>query len=138
MSLELLNPPELGTPSGWNNGLLAPAGARLLFVAGQTATDDSGTVPDIGFVDQWARVLDRVLTIVRAAGGGPNDIARMTVFVSDRQAYLDSRKALGIVWRERMGKHYPAMALVEVQALVDPHAMVEIETTAVIAYEPHP
>lgn len=133
MSLEILNPDVLGTPSGWNHGLLAPAGGRLLFVAGQSASDEAGTVPDIGFVEQWAVILDKILAVVREGGGGPQDIARMTVFVTDRQAYLDNLEPLGAAWRERMAKHYPAMALVEVKALVDARAMVEIEATAVIA-----
>lgn len=132
MSLEIFNPSELGTPSGWNNGLLAPAGGRLLFVAGQSASDATGSVPEIGFVEQWASILDKILAVVRAAGGKPDDIARMTVYVTDRQAYLDNLKPLGAIWRERLGKHYPAMALVEVTALVDAHAMIEIEATAVL------
>jgi enamine deaminase RidA (YjgF/YER057c/UK114 family) len=132
MSLEIFNPSELGTPSGWNNGLLAPAGGRLLFVAGQSASDESGSVPEIGFVEQWASILDKILVVVRAAGGQPDDIARMTVYVTNRQAYLDNLKPLGAIWRERLGKHYPAMALVEVSALVDAHAMIEIEATAVL------
>jgi enamine deaminase RidA (YjgF/YER057c/UK114 family) len=132
MSLEIFNPSELGTPSGWNNGLLAPAGGRLLFVAGQSASDETGSVPEIGFVEQWASILDKILVVVRAAGGQPDDIARMTVYVTNRQAYLDNLKPLGAIWRERLGKHYPAMALVEVSALVDAHAMIEIEATAVL------
>ncbi len=132
MSLEIFNPSELGTPSGWNNGLLAPAGGRLLFVAGQSASDATGSVPEIGFVEQWASILDKILAVVRAAGGKPDDIARMTVYVTDRQAYLDNLKPLAAIWRERLGKHYPAMALVEVTALVDAHAMIEIEATAVL------
>lgn len=132
MSLEIFNPSELGTPSGWNNGLLAPAGGRLLFVAGQSASDETGSVPEIGFVEQWASILDKILAVVRAAGGKPDDIARMTVYVTDRQSYLDNLKPLGAIWRERLGKHYPAMAIVEVTALVDAHAMIEIEATAVL------
>ncbi len=132
MSLEILNPADLGIPSGWNNGLLAPAGGRLLFVAGQSASDETGFVPDIGFVEQWARILDKILAVVRHAGGNPEDIARMTVYITDRKAYLDNLTPLGAIWRERLGKHYPAMALVEVTALVDARAMVEIEATAVV------
>jgi enamine deaminase RidA (YjgF/YER057c/UK114 family) len=83
-------------------------------------------------VEQWERALDRVVTVVRAAGGSPEDIGRMTVYVTDRAAYLTARRALGEVHRRHMGKHYPAMALVLVQALVDEGALVEIEATAVI------
>jgi enamine deaminase RidA (YjgF/YER057c/UK114 family) len=104
-----------------------------LFVAGQSASDASGGVPDVGFVEQWELILDKILLIVQEAGGRPTDIARMTVYVTDRQAYIENLKPLGAAWRSRLGKHYPAMALVEVAALVDERAMVEIEATAVIA-----
>lgn len=126
MSFEILNPEPLGRPSGWNNGLLAPPGGRILFVAGQTAP----AAP--GLVAQWEAALERVLAVVRAARGGPQDIGRMTVYVTDKAAYLAGRPALGEIHRRLMGKHYPAMALVEVKALVDPGALVEIEATAVI------
>ena len=132
MTLEIINPESLGVPRGWNHGLLGPAGGRVLFVAGQTALDASGRVPNTGFVDQFANALENVLTVVREAGGGPTDIARMTVYVTDIVAYRASRKPLGEAYRGVMGKHFPAMALVEVAALVDSNAKVEIEATAVI------
>ena len=126
MSFEILNPEPLGRPSGWNNGLLAPPGGRVLFVAGQTAPGVSGLVA------QWEGALERVLAVVRAAGGGSQDIGRLTIYVTDKPAYLAGRPALGEIHRRLMGRHYPAMALVEVKALVDPGALVEIEATAVI------
>ena len=128
MSFDIINPSPLGQPSGWNNGMLGPAGGRVLFVAGQTAAGAAG------IVEQWERALERVVTVVRAAGGAPEDIGRMTVYVTDRAAYLVARRALGEVHRRHMGKHYPAMALVEVKALVDEGALVEIEATAVIPW----
>ena len=127
MTFRIVNPDVLGRPSGWNHGMLAPAGGRLLFVAGQTAPERGG-----GLVEQWAGALERVLEVVRTAGGGPDHIGRMTVYVIDRQTYLASLKPLGEVHRRLMGRHYPAMALVEVQALLDPNAAVEIEATAVL------
>ncbi|PYP01544.1 MAG: hypothetical protein DMD61_01190 [Gemmatimonadetes bacterium] len=127
MTFRIVNPDVLGRPSGWNHGMLAPAGGRLLFVAGQTAPERGG-----GLVEQWAGALERVLEVVRTAGGGPDHIGRMTVYVIDRQTYLASLKPLGEVHRRLMGRHYPAMALVEVQALLDPNAVVEIEATAVL------
>jgi len=127
VSFDIINPAPLGRPSGWNNGMLAPAGGRVLFVAGQTGAGAGG------LVEQWDRALGRVLAVVRAAGGEARDIGRMTVYVADRAAYLAARKALGEVHRRHMGKHYPAMALVEVSALVDEGALVEIEATAVVA-----
>lgn len=126
MSFDIINPDPLGRPSGWNHGMLGPAAGRVLFVAGQTAAQAGG------LVEQWDAVLDRVLAVVRAAGGAPQDIGRMTVYVTNRADYLATRTALGEVHRRHMGKHYPAMALVEVSALVDSGALVEIEATAVI------
>lgn len=128
-----VNPPELDAPRGFAHGMLAPAGGRVLFVAGQTAADAAGHVDDRAFVAQFERALTKVLVVVRAAGGRVEDIGRMTVYVTDMAAYRDSRKALGAVWQRHMGSHYPAMALVAVSALVDRYAIVEIEATAVVA-----
>jgi enamine deaminase RidA (YjgF/YER057c/UK114 family) len=133
MPFELLNPEALGPTRGWTNGMLAAPGGRLLLVAGQDAAEPGGQVTTDDFVEQFRRALDKVLEVVRAAGGGPQDVGRMTVFVTDLDAYRASRKALGVVWREAMGRHYPAMALVEVRRLVDPRARVEMEATAVLA-----
>jgi enamine deaminase RidA (YjgF/YER057c/UK114 family) len=128
----VVNPPELGTPRGFAHGMIAPAGGRLLFVAGQTATDETGRIAADGLTQQFDRSLERVLAVVRAAGGQPEHIARMTVFVTSMDRYRDSRSALREVWRRRMGSHYPAMSLVEVAALVDADAIVEIDATAVL------
>ena len=130
--LQVINPQSLGAPRGFSHGLLAPAGARLLFVAGQTAGDAKGAVSGGEFAAQFEAALTRVLAVVQEAGGTPAHVARMTVFVSDLDAYLASRQVLREVWARRMGGHYPAMALVEVSRLVDAGAMVEIEATAVV------
>ncbi len=132
MSFEIVNPESLGAPRGWNNGLIAPPGGRLLFVAGQAGWEEGAAGAPPGFVEQFARALDKVLAVVRAAGSGPTDVARLTIFVTDLAAYRASRKPLGDAWRARFGKHYPAMTLVEVKGLVDPGAVVEIEATAVV------
>lgn len=128
----LVNPPILGRPRGFSHGLLAPAGSRLLFVAGQTAAEAEGRIAETGFVPQFEAALTRVLTVVATAGGRPEHVARMTIFVTEMDAYLESRPALGEIWTRLMGSHYPAMALVEVKRLVDGDATVEIEATAVI------
>jgi enamine deaminase RidA (YjgF/YER057c/UK114 family) len=127
-----INPPELGAPRGFTHGLLAPEGWRVLFVAGQTAADGGGQVANRAFVAQFIAALEKTLAVVRAAGGGPEHIGRMTVYVTDLDAYLESRPVLRQKWRERMGDHYPAMALVGVTRLVDAAATVEIEATAMI------
>jgi len=128
----VINPEELGAPRGWNNGMLAPAGGRTLFIAGQTARDGSGRVAAADFVSQFDWALGNVLAVLRAAGGEPAHVGRFTIYVTDIASYRASLKPLGEVYRRRMGSHYPAMALVEVRSLVDPGAMVEIEGTAVV------
>jgi NAD(P)-dependent dehydrogenase (short-subunit alcohol dehydrogenase family)/enamine deaminase RidA (YjgF/YER057c/UK114 family) len=128
----IINPEELGAPRGWNNGMLAAAGGRTLFIAGQTARDGSGRVPASDLVSQFDRALGNVLTVLRAAGGEPGHIGRFTIYVTDMAQYRASLKPLGEVYRRRMGSHFPAMALVEVTSLVDERAVVEIEATAVL------
>ncbi|UCG76927.1 MAG: RidA family protein [Gemmatimonadota bacterium] len=136
MGLRIINPEELGAPKGFSHGVLGPSAGRVLFVAGQNASrGEHGVEPAIRthFVRQFAVALERVLAVVREAGGKPADIGRMTIYTTDMQAYLSSRPALGIAYRSAMGSHYPAMALVEVSDLVDEGAIVEIEATAVLA-----
>jgi NAD(P)-dependent dehydrogenase (short-subunit alcohol dehydrogenase family) len=128
----VINPEELGAPRGWSNGMLAPAGGRTLFIAGQTARDAGGRIIAADFVSQFDQALGNVLTVLRAAGGEPAHLGRFTIYVTDIASYRASLKPLGEAYRRRMGTHYPAMALVEVRSLVDPQAVVEIEATAVL------
>ena len=128
----IINPEELGAPRGWNNGMLAQAGGRTLFIAGQTARDSSGRLAAADFVSQFDQALGNVLSVLLQAGGEPGDIGRFTIYVTDMVQYRVSLKPLGEVYRRRMGTHFPAMALVEVKSLVDPEALVEIEATAVL------
>ena len=132
---EVLEPVGLEPARGFSHGLLAPEGGRLLLVAGQPGVDPGspgGSDGPPGFVEQFGRALHRVLTVVEQAGGRPEHVGRMTVYVTDMDAYLASRPELGDVWRRHMGRHYPAMALLEVAGLVDEGAAVEIEATAVL------
>jgi enamine deaminase RidA (YjgF/YER057c/UK114 family) len=130
---DVVNPEALGQPRGWNNGMVAPAGGRIVFVAGQVAADGTGRVPPgVAFIDQFGEALRRSLLVVEEAGGGPEHVGRLTVYVSDMDAYRASLGELGAVYRTHMGRSYPAMALVEVSRLVEPHALVEIEATAVL------
>jgi len=132
VAYERIDPEELGAPRGFTHGMLAPAGGRLLLVAGQDAAERGGSVTAADFLAQFSIALAKVLTVVRAAGGGPEDIGRLTVYVTDVAEYRANRPGLGDAWKAVMGRHYPAMALVQVEALVDPAARVEIEATAVI------
>jgi len=133
VKLESVQPEGWEPPSGYSNGVLAPAGARILFVAGQIAWDaDQVLVGKGDFVAQFRQALSNVLAVVDAAGGEPAHLASLTVFVKDKQAYLASSKALGALWRELVGRHYPAMALVEVSDLLEKGALVEIQAVAAI------
>ncbi len=142
----IINPEELGAPRGWSNGMLARAGGRVLFIAGQTGVGGRSDDRAIGRSGDWAigtelvgefvaqieRALGNALTVLRQAGGTPTDIGRLTIYVTNVAQYRASLKPLGAVYRKLMGTHYPAMALVEVRALVDERALVEIEATAVV------
>lgn len=130
--LEIVNPPALGAPKGFSHGILGPPGARLLMVAGQPGWPGGAAGTPPGFAEQFARALDQILEVVRAAGGTAADVGRLTVYVTDLAAYRDARPALAAAWRKRFAAYYPAMALVEVKGLVDEGAVVEIEATAMI------
>jgi enamine deaminase RidA (YjgF/YER057c/UK114 family) len=127
-----INPAELGAPRGYSNGMLAPAGARLLFVAGQVAWNESQEIVGESFAEQFGRALANVAAVVREAGGRPEHLARLTIYVVDRHEYLAALEEVGAVYRGVMGRHYPAMSLVEVKALLEPGARVEIEGTAAL------
>ncbi len=132
MKFEIVNPEALGAPKGWNNGLLAPKDGRLLFIAGQAGWEEGARGEPPGFAGQFARALDKVLAVLEAAGGRPADLGRIMIYVTDLEAYRASRKEIGEGWRARLGRHYPAVALVQVSGLVDRGALVEIEATAVL------
>jgi enamine deaminase RidA (YjgF/YER057c/UK114 family) len=132
MTLELVNPPALGRGKGYSHGVIAPPGCRLLFIAGQIGWDAQMQLAAGDLVTQFDRALANVLTVVREAGGGPEHVARLTLFVTDRNAYLNHLGELGRTYRAHLGKHYPAMALVEVKALLHPQALVEIQGIAAL------
>lgn len=104
----------------------------MLFVAGQIGWDEKGVLAGDRLVDQFDRALANVLAVVDAAGGVPKSIARLTLFVTDKAAYITARAEIGDRYRARMGRHFPAMTLVEVSALLEPGALIEIEATAVL------
>ena len=112
--------------------MLGPAGGRVLFVAGQDAADPGGAVTTDDFVEQFDRALAKTVTVVRAAGGDATHIGRMTIYVTDLDVYRANRPRVGVVYRAHMGRHFPAMALVEVSRLVDPRGKVEVEATAIL------
>jgi enamine deaminase RidA (YjgF/YER057c/UK114 family) len=132
---EAIDPGTLGRPRGYSHGLLAPAGGRVLLVAGQIGWDGDQRLVGPGFVEQFERALANVLAVVRQAGGAAEHVGRLTIFVVDRQEYLQALEPVGEAYRRVLGRHYPAMSLVEVAALLEPGARVEIEATAVLAAE---
>jgi len=133
MTFKLINPVSLGTPRGYSNGVLTEPGGRLLFVAGQIGWDEKQTVVSEDFVAQFDRALANVVAVVIAAGGEPNQIARLTIYVTDKREYVNRREEVGHSYRAHLGKHFPAMALVEVKSLLDDKAKVEIEAVAVFS-----
>jgi enamine deaminase RidA (YjgF/YER057c/UK114 family) len=128
--MRILQPPGWPRPRGYANGVAAEG--RLVFVAGQIGWDASGTVVSDDLVRQFEKTLENTLAVLREAGAGPEHVARMTWYITDKREYLARARELGEVYRTLMGKHYPAMAVVEVKALIEDRAKIEIETTAVV------
>jgi enamine deaminase RidA (YjgF/YER057c/UK114 family) len=132
MSFSIINPASLGRPKGYSNGLLAAPGVRLLFIAGQIGWDAEQRLVGDDFVEQFERALRNVLEVVGEAGGAPTGLARLTLYVTDKAEYRARTREIGERWRALMGRHYPAMALVEVKSLLADGAKVEIEGIAVL------
>jgi enamine deaminase RidA (YjgF/YER057c/UK114 family) len=132
MPFELINPQSLGAPSGYANGLLTEPGGRLLFVAGQIAWNEKHDIVSDDFVEQFDKALANVMTVVGEAGGKPSDVARLVIYVTDKTEYIERKREVGKRYRKHMGKHFPAMVLVQVAGLVDDAAKVEIEGIAVL------
>jgi len=129
----VVNPPALVRPSGYSHGLLVEEGRRLLFLGGQISWDQEGRLLGGGdFLAQFTRALENLLQVVREAGGGPENIVQMRILVLDKREYLARRREVGEVWRRLMGRHYPAMALLQVAGLLEEEARVEIEGMAVL------
>jgi enamine deaminase RidA (YjgF/YER057c/UK114 family) len=131
MAVQFVTVPQWPAPKGYANGTLGSG--RPLHVAGQIGWNAAGQFEAVTLIAQFAVALDNVLAVVAAAGGDPSDIASMTVYVTDISAYRAVLPELGAIWRPRLGKHFPAMALVAVTALVEPAALVEIAAVAYIA-----
>ncbi|MFT5429577.1 MAG: enamine deaminase RidA (YjgF/YER057c/UK114 family) [Myxococcota bacterium] len=125
---EVVQPEGWPMPRGYVNGMITRG--RLLHVAGQIGWNAAGEFPFTDMVGQFGLALENVLTVIQAAGGQPTDLARLTIYVTDLNAYRQNLRALGAAWRERAGRHYPAMALVGVAGLVEPRALIEMEAVA--------
>jgi enamine deaminase RidA (YjgF/YER057c/UK114 family) len=132
MSFTFINPESLGAPSGYANGVLTEAAGRLLFISGQVAWDEHQQIVSDDLVEQFDRALANVVAVVTEAGGTTDQIARLILYVIDKNEYRDRMKEIGERYRARMGKHFPAMVLVEVAGLLEDRAKIEIEGTAVL------
>ncbi len=128
--MKILQPPGWAKPKGFSNGIAATG--KLVFIAGQVGFNSQGLFEEKTFQGQFRQTLKNILAVLAEAGGRPEHIVRMTWYIVDKREYLGAIKEVGIAYRELIGRHYPAMAVVQVVALVEDEARVEIETTAVI------
>ncbi|HRK62826.1 MAG TPA: RidA family protein [Terricaulis sp.] len=128
--MRTLLPPGWPRPRGYANGVETEG--KLVFVAGQIGWTPYGVFTDLTLAGQFRQTLANTLAVLAEAGAGPEHVARMTWYITDKRAYLAALAEIGEIWRALMGRNYPAMAVVEVKALIEDAALIEIETTAVI------
>jgi enamine deaminase RidA (YjgF/YER057c/UK114 family) len=131
VSIERVNPPSLAAPSGFAHTVIA-TGGRLVFLAGQTALDASGSVVGATVVEQFEQALGNLLTALAAAGGQPADLASLTIYAVDLADYRAHGREIGAVWRQLAGRSYPATAAIGVSRLWDEAALVEVQGIAVV------
>jgi enamine deaminase RidA (YjgF/YER057c/UK114 family) len=134
MRMESLQPPGWAEPRGYANGVVAEG--RVVFIAGQIGWNADGSFETDDFAEQVRQALANVVAVLAEAGGTPGDIARMTWYITDKREYHAALHAVGRAYRAVIGAHYPAMTLVQVAALLEDRAKVEIEATAVLASAP--
>ncbi len=133
MDKQVVNPSNLVRPIGYAHAITA-SGGRCVFLAGQPGVDPDGRIVAPGdIVAQFTQALANLGTVIEAAGGTAQDMVKLTIYVTDKNAYRANRKAIGQAYRAQFGHYYPAMTLVEVKSLLDDDAVVEIEGIAVIA-----
>jgi enamine deaminase RidA (YjgF/YER057c/UK114 family) len=129
--MKILQPPGWAQPKGYSNGI-AVKGGTTVFIAGQIAFDSENIIQERTFAGQFRQTIKNTLAVLAEAGAKPEHVVRMTWYVTDKREYLGALREVGAAWRELMGRHYPAMAVVQVGALIEDAAKVEIETTAVV------
>jgi len=129
--MKILQPPGWVKPKGFSNGI-SVRGGTTVFVAGQVAFNSQGIFEEKTFAGQFRQTLKNTLAVLAEAGGRPEHIVRMTWYILDKKEYLGAIKEVGAAYRELIGRHYPAMAVVQVSGLIEDEAKLEIETTAVI------
>lgn len=131
MTLERINPDSLGKPSGFSHAIRATDTTRV-YLAGQTALDKSGRIVGDGIVAQFEQALSNLLTALDAAGGAPEHLATVTVYIVDVEDYRAHAREIGAVWRRLAGTEYPAMAGIGIARLWDDDALVEVQGIAEI------
>jgi enamine deaminase RidA (YjgF/YER057c/UK114 family) len=131
MTLERINPPELGRPSGFAHAVRARDSTRV-YLAGQTALNAEGTIVGTGIVEQFEQALSNLLTALAAAGGRPEHLATVTIYIVDVPDYRAHAREIGRVWRRLAGTEYPAMAGIGIARLWDDEALVEVQGIAEI------
>jgi enamine deaminase RidA (YjgF/YER057c/UK114 family) len=132
MPNEIVTAPELAPPVGYAHAVVGAAGGRTVHLGGQTALGPDGAIRGETLVEQFDVAAANVLAALRAAGGEPEQLVQMLVFVTDVAEYKASLSELGAVWKRRFGRRYPAMGLFGVTALFDEQARVELVATAVV------
>lgn len=130
MSHAIIHPEGWLPAKGYANGVLSAGG--VLYVGGQIGWDENKVFQSKTFIGQMTQTLRNIRAVIEAAGGAPEDIVRLTWYVTDKQDYLANQSAVGAAYREIIGRHYPAMTMVVVSELVEDEALVEIEATAVL------
>lgn len=130
--MQWIQPAGWPRPKGYSNGVVVPAGGRLLVLAGQVGWDEREQIVPGGFVPQFEQALKNVVAILRAAGGGPEHLVHLRLYLVDRQAYLSHLAEVGEVYRRVVGRHYPCMTAVGVAGLVEEGALLELEGLAVL------
>jgi len=131
MQIDTIHPSDWKPASGYANGMLVTGDHRPLYLAGQVAWDaDQNIVGDGDFVAQFRQVLSNIRAILEEAGGRPEHLVRLTIFVLDKDDYMGRLREVGAAYRDVLGRHFPAMSLVQVAALLEPGALLEIEATA--------
>ena len=131
--METLLPEGWPRPKGYSNGLRVPAGRELVFISGVVGWDAEERMVSDRFAGQFEQALENIVAILAAGDGLPGDLVRLTVYVTDLEAYKSSLKEIGAAWKRLIGRHYPCMALIQVKGLLEEGAMVEIEATAAVA-----
>lgn len=130
MSIEYVNPPELGRPRGFSHAVVGTG--RTVFLAGQTALDPEGVIVGETVVEQFEQALGNLLAALRAAGGDPGQLTSLTIYIVDMDDYKARSREIGEVWKRLIGRHYPAMAGIGVSRLWDVEALIEVQGTAVL------